>query len=197
MHFRTLSLLALSISLGDACTREHANRRYLDPHHPNLAKRAVDFPPVLTDEESILVNSFDANSISDWSYYYTHGLHIAGTNKTMAEWTRDKWTEFGVPTSLVSYSVYLSYPVSSALSLTLPNGKVLDLNLKEDVLEEDETTSYPNRVPAFHGYAATGSAEAEFVYVGRGQQVDFERLVDLGVELKGKIAISAYGGPFR
>ena len=197
MHFSTLSLLALSIPLGDACTREHPNRRFLDPHHPDLAKRAAEFPPVLTDEEAILVNSFDSNSVSDWSYYYTHGLHIAGTNRSMAEWTANKWTEFGVPTSLVSYSVYLSYPVSNSLSLTLPDGKVLDLDLREDVLEEDETSSYPNRVPAFHGYAATGSAEAEYVYVGRGQRVDFERLVELGVPLKGKIAIAAYGGPFR
>ena len=67
----------------------------------------------------------------------------------------------------------------------------------EAVLAEDETTSYPNRIPTFHGYSATGSAEAEYVYVGRGQQVDFDRLVSLGVELEGKIALARYGGPFR
>ncbi|MAD85854.1 MAG: hypothetical protein CL912_23060 [Deltaproteobacteria bacterium] len=31
----------------------------------------------------------------------------------------------------------------------------------------------------------------------RGQQVDFERLIELGVELEGKIALAKYGGPFR
>ena len=67
----------------------------------------------------------------------------------------------------------------------------------EAVLAEDETTSYPNRIPTFHGYSATGSAEAEYVYVGRGQQVDFDRLVSLGVGLEGKIALARYGGPFR
>ena len=40
----------------------------------------------------------------------------------------------------------------------------------------DPTTDLPNRVPVFHGYSASGGAEAEYVYVGRGQQVDFERL---------------------
>ncbi len=35
------------------------------------------------------------------------------------------------------------------------------------------------------------------MYVGRGQQVDFDRLLALGVELKGKIALAKYGGPFR
>ena len=71
------------------------------------------------------------------------------------------------------------------------------MNLEEAVLEEDETTGWPNRVPTFHGYSASGVAEAEYVYVGRGQQVDFQRLVALGVELEGKIALARYGGPFR
>lgn len=31
----------------------------------------------------------------------------------------------------------------------------------------------------------------------RGQQVDFDRLTELGVELEGKIALAKYGGPFR
>lgn len=57
--------------------------------------------------------------------------------------------------------------------------------------------SYPNSVPTFHGYSATGNASAEYVYVGRGQQVDFDRLIALGVELEGKIAVAKYGGPFR
>lgn len=69
--------------------------------------------------------------------------------------------------------------------------------MKEDELEQDETTTWPNRVPTFHGYSWTGDAEGELVYVGRGQQVDFERLIELGVELEGKIALARYGGPFR
>lgn len=34
-------------------------------------------------------------------------------------------------------------------------------------------------------------------HLGRGQQVDFNRLKALGVELEGKIALAKYGGPFR
>lgn len=198
MQFSTLSFIALSLSLADACPQRHDHWKYLEPHD-SIAKRgeAAEFPPVLTEQESILVNSFDSNSVSDWSYYYTHGLHLAGTNKSMVQWTADKWTEFGVPASLVSYLVYLDYPVEQSLTLSSANGSEWTADLQEDVLKQDDTTSYPNRVPSFHGYSATGDAEAEYVYVGRGQQVDFERLVELGIELKGKIALSAYGGPFR
>lgn len=87
--------------------------------------------------------------------------------------------------------------MSNSLLLTYPNGSTYKPTLKEEVLEEDPTTSYPNSVPTFHGYSFSGNASAEYVYVGRGQQVDFQRLLALGVDLKGKIAIAKYGGPFR
>ncbi|OAX79631.1 hypothetical protein ACJ72_06048 [Emergomyces africanus] len=197
MQLLTLSFLALSSSLVDACASDHLFQRSFDPRQLGIARRDGQSPPALTDHESILLGSFDNNTISDWEYYYTHGLHVAGTNQTMAEWTVEKWSGFGVPSSLTSYYVYLNYPVSHSLSLTLPDGTVWNAELEEDVLPADDTTSYPNRVPIFHGYSASGDAKAEYVYVGRGQQVDFDRLVELGVELKGKIALAMYGGPFR
>lgn len=115
----------------------------------------------------------------------------------MAQWTADRWSEAGIPASLVQYDVYLNYPVSQSLSLARADGSAYTPSLAEAVLPEDDTTSYPNRVPGFHGYSATGNATAEYVYVGRGQRVDFQRLVALGVPLAGKIALAKYGGPFR
>jgi N-acetylated-alpha-linked acidic dipeptidase len=91
----------------------------------------------------------------------------------------------------------LNYPVSNSLLLTYPNGSTFKPSLKEAILEEDPTTSYPNSIPTFHGYSFSGNASAEYVYVGRGQQVDFDRLQALGVQLEGKIALAKYGGPFR
>lgn len=91
----------------------------------------------------------------------------------------------------------MNYPVSNSLELTYENGSTYTPTLMEDVLEEDPTTSYPNSVPVFHGYSFTGNASAEYIYVGRGQQVDFDRLLELGVDLEGKIALAKYGGPFR
>lgn len=91
---------------------------------------------------------------------------------------------------------FLNYPVTQSLSFTA-NGSTREVNLEEAQLQQDETTTWPNRVPTFHGYSFTGQAEAEYVYVGRGQQVDFQRLVNLGVSLEGKIALAKYGGPFR
>lgn len=151
----------------------------------------------MTSDEAVLANSFDNNTIETWNYYYTHGAHLAGTNRTMAQWTADRWAENGFQSRLDEYTVYLNYPVSHSLSLTYPNGSVFKASLEEAVLMEDETTSYPNRIPTFNGYSFTGNVTAEYVYVGRGQVVDFEALLKLNVPLEGKIALAKYGGPFR
>ncbi|OAK98236.1 N-acetylated-alpha-linked acidic dipeptidase-like protein 2 [Phaeosphaeriaceae sp. SRC1lsM3a] len=189
-----LFLLGAIGALG--CQRERA---FVHHSHAHVKRQSSNttFPPVLDANEQILLNSFDNTSISEWSYYYTHGDHVAGRNQTMAQWTADRWAEFGFTSRLDEYYVFLNYPVSHSLLLTYPNGSTYQPTLKEDVLEEDPTTSYPNSIPTFHGYSFTGNASAEYVYVGRGQQVDFDRLQALGVELEGKIAVAKYGGPFR
>lgn len=120
----------------------------------------------LAQKETMIMGALSTVDIAQWSYYYTHGLHLAGTNLSQAAWTRDKFVEAGIPSTIIPYNVYLNYPVAQTLSLTYPNGTVFTAAVQEDVLEVDETTSYPNRVPSFHGYSFTGSAKAEYVFAG-------------------------------
>ncbi|KAJ4514588.1 hypothetical protein HRR78_005901 [Exophiala dermatitidis] len=197
-----LCLLAYQASCAAACQREMLHSHIFNPHEALSKREEAVFPPVLDQNEAILTNSIDNASIATWSYYYTHGYHVAGSNQTMAQWTADRWDDFGLSAGLASYSdklqdVYLNYPVSHSLSATFANGSTWTASLREEALAEDDVTTYPNSVPTFHGYSFTGDAEAEYVYVGRGQQVDFERVKALGVSLEGKIALARYGGPFR
>ncbi|KAI2468776.1 glutamate carboxypeptidase [Annulohypoxylon bovei var. microspora] len=180
----------LLLTCSNACLHERFS------HSPLIKKQDTPLTP-LNPEEATLTDAISNTTISQWSYYYTHGAHLAGKNLSMAEWTADRWRENGWNSSVVSYDVYLNYPVNKSLSLTYSNGTIYQPDLEEAVLDEDETTSYPNRIPTFHGYSASGSADAEFVYIGRGQQVDFDRLNELGVPLEGKVAVAKYGGPFR
>lgn len=193
MRYSTSLLLATPVfpSLVLGCQRD---RHF---HTPNLLKRQSTPLASRSANEQTIIDSFSNNSISDWSYYYTHGDHVAGRNKSQAQWTADKWAEAGIPSSLAEYTVFLNYPLNNSLSMTYANGSVFHAGLVEDVLEEDETTTWDNRLPSFHGYSATGSASAEFVYVGLGTQRDYQRLADLGVELEGKVALARYGSIFR
>ncbi|KAF2020298.1 Zn-dependent exopeptidase [Aaosphaeria arxii CBS 175.79] len=194
-------LLALLMLLGgaSACQRDWDalhRRKHQHQSHNNHAKRAeVDYPPALSDVESVLVNSFDNKSISDWSYYYTHGDHLGSHNKTMAEWTADKWRAAGFDAYLAEYPIWVTYPNHSSLTLIRPDGTTHKANLVEEVLAEDDTSSYPNLIPAYHGMSGSGNVTAEYVYVGYVS--DFKVLEDAGIELKGKIALANYGGIYR
>lgn len=145
-----------------------------------------------------------------WSKYYTAGPHLAGKNLSQAIWTKDRWEEFGVKSSIVAYDIYLNYPLDHRLALLEldTTGDFLDAaatklkikyecSLEEDVLDEDETSSLEDRIPTFHGYSASGNVTAPYVYVNFGTFQDFEDLVAANVSLKSKIALAKYGHVFR
>jgi hypothetical protein len=96
LFFVSFSLLSLVSGFTHAPDALGSNKRH-------LSRRAAAFPPKLTDEESILVNAFDNASIAESSSYYAHGLHLAGTNKSQAQWTADRWASFGFQSRLVEY----------------------------------------------------------------------------------------------
>ncbi|EME46743.1 hypothetical protein DOTSEDRAFT_87222 [Dothistroma septosporum NZE10] len=148
--------------------------------------------------KQILLDTPDAKKAREWSQYYTAGPHLAGKNLSQAEWTRDRWHDFGVHhAEVVAYDVYINYPVDAGLWL-LHDGKVAyKASLEEDILPEDPTTSLEDRVPVFHGYSASGNATGQFVFGNYGTFQDYQDLIDAGIDLKGKIVLVKYGGIFR
>ncbi|EMD89702.1 hypothetical protein COCC4DRAFT_56324 [Bipolaris maydis ATCC 48331] len=192
MYF-VLVLLLSRITQG--CDKKHRVRH----HNRHIYRRdtAPSFPPILTPQEQILVSSFDDTSMASWSSYYSHKRNLAGESSTVPEWTAAKWAEYGFDTRLDSYHVYLNYPVHQSLTLRYPNGSTYNLTLEEPMLEEDPTTSSPNRIPAFHGYSASGNVSAPYIYIGRATTQDLQHLSNLNISLAGKIGLAKHGGPFR
>lgn len=155
------------------------------------------------DLEAILLDTPSSEHAEEWLRYYTAGPHLAGKNLSQAEWTRDKWEEWGIKSEIVPYDVYINYPKDHSLSLLKQSKKsdswkvIFKASLEEDVLNEDPTTGLNDRVPTFHGYSASGNVTGSFVYVNYGSYWDYQDLVDAGIDLKGKIVIAKYGGVFR
>lgn len=154
--------------------------------------------------QQILLNTPSAAKAHEWSSYYTAGPHLAGKNLSQAVWTLEKWKEFGVEdTTLASYDIYMNYPLDHRLALLKKFGDgdkmevTFEATLEEDVLDEDPTSSLPDRVPVFHGYSASGNVTAQYVYANFGTYKDFEALVHANVSLEGKIALVKYGHVFR
>ncbi|KAI1298227.1 hypothetical protein F5Y03DRAFT_386723 [Xylaria venustula] len=158
--------------------------------------------------QAILLETPSAEKASEWSKYYTSGAHLAGQNLSQAEWTRDRWEEWGVESDIVAYDTYINYPLDHRLALlektSASAGRhsdawevTFEATLTEDALDEDPTTQLENSIPTFHGYSASGNVTGSFVYVNYGTFRDFEDLIRANVSLEGKIAIARYGGIFR
>ena len=171
------------------------------PHSP-------DTDPVSYRElQDILLSTPSGEKAREWSKYHTSGPHLAGKNFSQASWTQERWQEFGIQADIVSYDVYLNYPLGHRLALyekpvhspKQDNAwKVkFEATLEEDVLAEDETTGLKDRIPTFHGYSASGNVTAPFVWVNYGTYQDFEDLIKANISLDGHIAIARYGAVFR
>lgn len=128
----------------------------------------------------------------------TAEAHIAGSPEDYATaiYVRDLMRSFGLESELKEYQVLLPYPRRpSIVELVAP--RRLRLQVSENVVREDPTSSSRKIVPLFNGYGASGDITAPLVYVNYGLPGDYDALKKAGVEVKGKIAIARYGNSFR
>jgi N-acetylated-alpha-linked acidic dipeptidase len=175
-----------------------------------LHKTALEYEEL----QSILLNTPDAEQARESSMYYTSGPHLAGKNLSQALWTKEKWEEYGIASTIVDYDVYINYPKGHRLALLERSDKndktsashaktgeewevTYEARLEENVLDEDKSSQLTGRIPTFHGYSASGNVTAPYVFVNYGTYKDFEELQAANVSLEGKIALAKYGGVFR
>jgi N-acetylated-alpha-linked acidic dipeptidase len=204
--------------------RSHHSHRPCIPKHPffrdhnsslsllSKPKKGLTYPDLV----KLLTEIPDEDKAREWSKYYTSGPHLGGKNLSQAEWTRDKWKEFGIEKSeIVAYDIYVNYPLGHRLALLekrksghqemKPFGNLdvsawnvsYEAKLEEDVLKDDPTSALDDRVPTFHGYSSSGNVTAPFVFANYGTYQDFEDLISANVSLAGKIALVKYGRIFR
>jgi N-acetylated-alpha-linked acidic dipeptidase len=128
----------------------------------------------------------------------TAEAHIAGSPEDYATaiYVRDQMRSFGLQSDLREYQVLLPYPrTPSVVELIAPRRE--RLQVREDIVPQDPTSSSKKIVPLYNGYGASGDITAPLVYVNYGLPDDYEALRKAGVDVKGKIAIARYGNSFR
>lgn len=124
--------------------------------------------------------------------------HIAGSPEDYATaiYVRDQMRSFGLASELKEYQVLLPYPRTPGIvELVAPRRE--RLQVREDVVPEDPSSSSRKVVPLYNGYGASGDLTAPLVYVNYGLPNDYEALKKAGVDVKGKIALARYGNSFR
>jgi N-acetylated-alpha-linked acidic dipeptidase len=119
-----------------------------------------------------------------------------------ALYVAEKFKAAGLHTEIQEYRVWLNKPKKIDISATDAHGKLLMSGPTPEHVDEkayggDPFQNDPRILPAFNGSSASGDVTADAVYVNYGTLEDFKRLADLGVDVKGKIAIVRYGENFR
>ncbi len=169
----------------------------------NAAAQQLDgfFQKSQAAEKSIEANYLKAVQFDRFKVHLkelTKAPHIAGTpeNEAVAEYMSKVMREAGMNVKIHPYDVYLpNDPGESVLQLISP--VTMTLSQQEGPVEGDPFSTDPRLHKGFNAFSGSGDITAEVVYANYGTKADFEKLVEMGVDLKDKVVIARYGGNFR
>jgi len=121
--------------------------------------------------------------------------HVAGqpSSKRVADYALAKFRSFGLDAQLEVFEAMMPWPIETSVELVAPEKYVL--KVKEPVLPEDPDSG--DQTPLYNAYSGDGNVTGEVVYVNYGMPADYEKLKELGVDVKGKIVIARYGAGWR
>ncbi len=128
----------------------------------------------------------------------TSAPHMAGTpeDKKTADYVAEKYREAGLETRIDEYKVYLNYPIDVHVTLTAPAGVKMVGPTREhvssDPFQDDKRVVMP-----FNGSSPSGDVQGDVVYANYGRPEDFQKLKELGIDVRGKVVLVRYGGNFR
>src|SRR6056300_391687 len=128
----------------------------------------------------------------------TERPHVVGSeaNAEVQRYMSEVMQQAGFEVTQYPYDLYLpNQPGSSLIEIVTPSRAVL--NQKEDVIPDDPFSADPELWEGWNAFSGSGDVTAEIVYANYGRKEDFEKLKELGVDVKGKIVLARYGGNFR
>jgi N-acetylated-alpha-linked acidic dipeptidase len=128
----------------------------------------------------------------------TKAPHVAGSpeDKATAEYVLQKYKEAGLDAYIQEYKVWMNMPAEIHVDLVAPEGVVMHGPTREHV-SDDPYQDDPRVVTPYNAFSPSGDVTADVVYANYGRPEDFKKLKEMGVDLKGKIAIVRYGQNFR
>jgi len=123
-------------------------------------------------------------------------------DKKTADYVAEKFKAAGLDTHIDEYRVWMNKPVKIEITATDANGRQLMSGPTPEHVDPkafggDPFQNNPDILPAFHGSSPSGDVTADVVYANYGTLADFDRLKQMGVDVKGKIVIVRYGQNFR
>jgi N-acetylated-alpha-linked acidic dipeptidase len=162
----------------------------------------LGFTPADADAQRALEAKFDAGlsaqAIGERMKQMASEANEVGSphDKANAEFTLAQFKAWGWDAHIEVFSVL--YPTPRIESLELTGPEPFSATLTEPPIPSDPTTERTEDVlPAYVAYGGEGDVTAPLVYVNYGMPEDYAALQRLGVDVKGKIVITRYGGGWR
>lgn len=140
----------------------------------------------------------------DFSRFKTHlsiiteHPHVAGSeaNEKVKDYMVETMQKAGWEVKVHPYDVYLTKGQGESLiELVYPIRK--PLNQQEYIVKENPFSMHPELKKGWNAFSGSGDVTAQVVYANYGTKADFEKLKELGIDIKGKIVLARYGGNFR
>ncbi|MFZ1699828.1 MAG: M28 family metallopeptidase [Pyrinomonadaceae bacterium] len=162
----------------------------------------LGFSSSTASEQKALEAKFDsflrADNLHDWMKRLSARPHHLGSayDKANAEFIAAQFRSWGFETQIEEFQVLFPTPKTRIVEMTAP--EKFSLKLNEPALKADATSGQQSeQLPTYNAYSIDGDVSGPLVYVNYGTPADYEELERRGISVKGKIALSRYGGSWR
>ena len=137
----------------------------------------------------------DAARLKEYMEAMAGEPHVAGqpSSRKVAEYALAKFKSFGLDAKFEEFEAMMPWPIETTVEVVGP--EKYTLRVKEPVLAEDPDSG--DQTPLYNAYSGDGNVTGEVVYVNYGMPADYDKLKELGVDVKGKIVIARYGAGWR
>ncbi len=136
--------------------------------------------PAVCQQNSIALTEHPTLVGSDWDWWNV-------------QYSLEQLRSYGLEPELKTYYVYMSEPKNIQVELVAPT--FYTAKTKENPWPWQQ--HFEDVVVGYNAYSPSGDVTADLVYVNYGVPEDYARLEELGVDVRGKIAVARYGKVFR
>ena len=148
--------------------------------------------------EAQLDSKLNRDNLRNWMQRLSARPHHIGSpyDKDNAEFLASLFKSWGYDTAIEEFQVLFPTPKKRIVEMIAP--EKYTLKLFEPPIAQDKTSGQTaEQLPTYNAYSIDGDVTGDLVYVNYGVPADYEQLERNGVDVKGQIVISRYGGSWR
>lgn len=159
-----------------------------------LASGAIAQPTKRQQVETAFDAGISTKEMLGWMKNMSSAPNHVGSphNKANAEYMLGLFKSWGWDARIETFSVLYPTPISTTVEMITP--EIIKLGGQEPLIPGSGATSYAGALVPYLAYQGDGDVTADLVYLNYGAPDDYEALARRGIDVRGKIVITRYGG---